>query len=484
MSAKYVDIGSGQRWATAHGVDSNYLALLKFMRRVTLAEFVDLVQSVDKQVPDGVEKNAFMQHYANVQQLPAKTINQVLLHPLSIYWVRSTRQILRSINRQVPLINFWYGHLSRDNSGVAVDPKTLLSGAMAHFSHVDLAAHILSEKEVELDVAIGLDGFLAIPSTGLSIKVLPPSEITRMISIQLQKTGGDNNFTLLIPLSKQSKISVDLTVQNNEVQPNDPLHSLKKITTPGRGIELDNCDPRFLNNWVTAEIYSRNLEVIPAPNDTLPEWTKLLHDAFDILDKSNLPLAQEIRSVIRTIIPVMSLNPTVQVSCSNRDYWGAVQCSLRSAMAFSDVLAHEYRHNILNAVMEVDPILDENAPSGNVFYSPWRTDKRPLIGLLHAIYSFTEVVSYYQIYLDTHTEISKEDVNQAQSEIAVNVYRLRVGAELFARHAKLTQFGEELFEGLQKRIDDLESYLPNIASEIKFSAQQATEKHRAAWENT
>lgn len=67
------------------------------------------------------------------------------------------------------------------------------------------------------------------------------------------------------------------------------------------------------------------------------------------------------------------------------------KCKSRTRLA--EAIVHEYGHSQLYWLSDMDGLVVPDG--GRRFYSPWREDPRPLIGLLHALYVFENVACFF-----------------------------------------------------------------------------------------
>lgn len=74
------------------------------------------------------------------------------------------------------------------------------------------------------------------------------------------------------------------------------------------------------------------------------------------------------------------------VSNTCRDAPSVLGCSDMVPLVQAGTLVHEFRHNLLYAIQEIDPLVDERRSES--YKSPWRSDRRPLAGLLHGAFVF------------------------------------------------------------------------------------------------
>jgi HEXXH motif-containing protein len=123
-------------------------------------------------------------------------------------------------------------------------------------------------------------------------------------------------------------------------------------------------------------------------------WTRPLAEAFALVE-AHLPLlAQEMRLLVATVVPVGDMGERHH-SCSFEEAVGAIYLTRHpSPLMLAEALVHEFQHNKLNALFRCDPLLeDAYAP---VHRSPVRPDPRPLHGVLMAVHAFQAVARLYE----------------------------------------------------------------------------------------
>jgi hypothetical protein len=447
-----IELGPGGGWAYPRGTDEIHQRLMRFISNLTLAEFTTVISLLEERLPNREDRSQLRQGMNLLQKLPAKVVRRVVTHPLWIYWVRSTGQIICAFNEETPVPNQWRGHLHPATASAA---QCLKSTAQL-FSQLLLASHVVAGREIEVTIPVTGKSYLTLPGTGLSYNLHPALK------------GKRGPITASVHKNSEQYLQLDLSIETHVFdrvyfslngQTVAPVHDsnqtfsnwLSVIKFLDREIEIDNRDECYLSNWVKSEIYREGTQLDPVADSNLPDWCKDVLSALEILGHCHPYLQAEILSLVRSLIPVRSNVPEHSVSCSNRDFFGAVQLSAHPGIALAEVLVHEYRHNILNAIIDADPILDESNPKQAVFFSPWRNDPRPLIGLIHGIYSFMEVVGFYIAYLDYYGSEALQ-TKLAEERIVTNTYRLVIAVEDFVRHAKLTPFGAQLVAGIQERV--------------------------------
>lgn len=451
-----IDLGTGTAWAIPRGTDEHFRRLIRFMGNLALAEFTDLLGAAEEHLTEAEDKEQLREAMDLLRRLPPATTRYILTHPVWIYWVRATRQITCSLKQGAGVAPHWRGHLRHDNSR-AIE---YLRDSLSYLSHLVLAGYMLAGQEIELAIKITDREYLSVPGTGLSYVLPAGFNTATMLLTAAVRERVDGKFSLMVGSGVMPPKQLSFIIQSGRVRPiysEDSIsrHWLSTVELAHGDFEIDNRDNRFLNNWVTHEVYPQGIEVTTAQDAEIPLWQQRLTEAFEIMEKCNPLIAEELIFILRSIVPVTSNHSEQSISCSNRDFWGAIQMSPHPGIALTEVLTHEYRHNILNAIMDADPVVDESSPREAIFYSPWRKDPRPLHGLIHGIYSFMEVVGFYQSYLERYGPRAPQ-ADLAEERFVSNAYRLKIAADEFGQHAKLTPFGHEFFEGIQRRVDKFE----------------------------
>jgi HEXXH motif-containing protein len=450
-----IELGPGNTWAYPRGNDEIHQRLMRFISNLTLAEFTTVIALLEERLTNKEDRSQLRQGMNSLQKLPAQVVRRVVTHPLWIYWVRSTGQIICAFDQKIPVAKQWRGHLHPDTASATecLKPTSQL------FPRLLLASHIVAGGEIEITIPVTGNSYLTLPETGLSYD-LRSALNGHHGPITASVNKNSENFQLDLSTEGHVFDRIYFSLHGQTVV---PVHDSQQTTSNwlsvikflDQKIELDNRDACYLSNWVKCEVYREGTQLDPVADSELPGWCKDVPSALEILGHCDPQLQAEILSLVRSLIPVRSNVPEHSVSCSNRDFFGAVQLSAHPGIALAEVLVHEYRHNILNAIIDVDSILDESNPKGAVFFSPWRKDRRPLLGLIHGIYSFMEVVGFYSAYLDYYGSKAPQR-ELAEERIVTNTYRLLVAVEDFVRHAKLTAFGAQLVEGIQARIGQFE----------------------------
>ena len=129
---------------------------------------------------------------------------------------------------------------------------------------------------------------------------------------------------------------------------------------------------------------------------------------------------------------------------SGSDHWtiGTIFTSLVEEPQLSDGLIHEYRHNFLNCILAMKDIFKPSAKQPKIYFSPWRPDPRPEIGVFHAIFVFASVTEYYfRICKNNIPEFDKEEM---RFRLILETTRTLIAINELNSFSELNEFGLNL----------------------------------------
>lgn len=167
------------------------------------------------------------------------------------------------------------------------------------------------------------------------------------------------------------------------------------------------------------------------------EWVAALRAAIALLERYMPALAGEVATVLHQVVPV-GYDEARHVSASYQEAIGTVYLSLHpNLMTMTEALIHEFSHNKLNLLFELDGVL-ENAFTP-LYPSPVRPDPRPLHGVLLAVHAFQPVAQLYAAMLAAG-DPGAEDPG-FRRRFAEIVAGNREGAAVLRAHARPTRVG-------------------------------------------
>lgn len=472
-----LDLGPGQEWAYPRGVDARLRALARYMGNLALAEFLELATAVQDHAPDRDGARRWKDAVDVLIRLVPTAVRMVLTHPVSIFWVRSTSQLLSATLRGGPVPPHTSGHLQVDDACTA----SHLTASLNLISELMLAAHMVAGEETEIRLAA--NKILCLSGALFSLN-LPEVACGKTLVASVRRASG--GFRLRLEGPRGFALEDCFVPSQGWIMPadaeTDPLgHWLPTVQTSECVLEIDNRNPRIVRNWVSAAAYSNLNPVLPVLDCQLSGWPGLLNRAFCTLRECCPLVESEFGILMRTIVPVQGNRLGHGISCSNREFWGAMQCSEHPGIAMAEVLAHEYRHNLLNALLEADPVLARLNPGECLCYSPWRPDPRPPLGVLHGIFAFTEVAAFNLAYIMRFGDRAPE-ASAAEQRVIFHARRLQMALVELAAAAEFTRFGAELVTGLKGRVDQIVSDASGLNPQRWEAARTESARHYAEWQ--
>lgn len=257
-----------------------------------------------------------------------------------------------------------------------------------------------------------------------------------------------------------------------------------EIPKVGRGtdyIELDRFDP-FFRHWAVEECFPGDRSADLAPVEALAAFSARMNAAMTLLHRARPEILAEVTYVMRSVVPLVSPDPDVNLSVSAPEFFGATMITYDATPMLAEALVHEYRHNLLNAVLETSPAFVDDHAGTRLFYSPWRDDPRPPAGLLHAVFTFIEVAETLLALVRSQI-LSEPNTIAAARRCLGHITRLQIAVDEFRRVSGLTAFGEQMVSGFGSSLEQLERArdgLANIAgTEIVTRVKQHAQRFRS-----
>lgn len=179
---------------------------------------------------------------------------------------------------------------------------------------------------------------------------------------------------------------------------------------------------------------------------SIADWTRTLADALELIGQAMPDLRREIDLYLHTLVPV-GWHEQQHLSASYQEVIGSVYMTLHpQRMTMVEAMIHEFQHNKLHALLELDPLLD-NAFSP-LYGSPVRPDPRPLQGILLAVHAFQPVARLYQLLRDAeHPGTDHPDFLHRYSQIVKGNHE---GAGVLLQHARPTPIGRGLLDEIHR----------------------------------
>jgi HEXXH motif-containing protein len=178
----------------------------------------------------------------------------------------------------------------------------------------------------------------------------------------------------------------------------------------------------------------------------LDEWLSTLRQALALIAEYLPALRAEIDLFVQQLVPV-GYDDHKHLSASYQESIGTIYLTLHpNLMTMTEAVIHEFSHNKINALFELDELLD-NA-YWPLYASPVRPDPRPLHGVILAVHAFQPVARLYEKMIAAgHPWSTKPDFLRRFEQVKkVN----RDGAAVVLANAKPTPIGTGLFDEMRR----------------------------------
>lgn len=241
---------------------------------------------------------------------------------------------------------------------------------------------------------------------------------------------------------------------------------LRQVRTGSLDILIDDLDPFRMRE-------SGSL----APRLTVAQagdLTECLRNGWRILESHHPAVAAEIATIVTAIVPYLTPQEG-QVSASAAENFGAIALSSSDDPSLcAAILAHEIQHLKLSAVLD---LVSLTLPDDDQrFYAPWRTDPRPVSGLLQGAYAFLGVSAFWR-------RQRQFEGGRARLRADTEFARWRAAAAMVASTLcstnLLTAAGRAFVERMKLTLAPWQG--EPVLPEARIAARRAAEAHEAQW---
>jgi HEXXH motif-containing protein len=350
-----------------------------------------------------------------------------------------------------PLVGGW----------AAIATRALLAGraGSADFRHLGAVAMVAC-------AAAGVDGSSPVPvHDGLA--VLPGLGAAEVGDVEAAEAVAEGGRLVVHGVRRAGATTVRIPVDPTTAAAGwQPVRRLRAASA-GQVIdlELDDLHP-----------YRHGHHVPPAtrlPDGEVERWRTRFAAAWQLLTERRPERAAELRVGLRTLVPLVQLDPRSARSATIRHAFGVFGLTLPPSPAdFAVTLVHEFQHSKLSAVLDLVPLTD---PAGTGrYFAPWRTDPRPLAGLLQGVYAFAGVADIWRGLRGADRVGPVADIRFAEARLQVDR-----GLTSIERSGALTPAGERLAAGLRAATDDM--LAEPVPAAVARTAADTLDRLRAAW---
>jgi HEXXH motif-containing protein len=432
-SSVLLDTTSIQTLVSPTGKDHQLIrALYLNQYHMTMMSLFRLYEQLLAETPELAKRTDFGRAIETLSTFPTALQRQVIEYPSLSFWVDVAWDM---VNRRSHILF----------------PEMHISFHLQDFWRFVLAAALKDgHQHLSCTLRTNSRGLVALPATSTYLEPHVREPYTRfkirVSGLQLQ-IWGENN--LPVPFT---------------------THTLPLI---GPGIELNAIDDDVRLPGRTQADYE---ELIP---ETTQRWQQSLTQGWDWIVRASPLLAEEIALGLKIIAPVCSPSADTHLSASYHEAPGLITMSWTADQAvLAEALVHEYHHQKLHALMGLDPLLVGPADIP-IYYSPWRTDPRPLRGLLHAAFTFQEILEWYHHLLLAGVLTRTESLLQRLYKCSQQV---TLALETLSQYAQFSVLGHALLESLKTNLARQQASMPALSEEGKHHVEALLSAHRQEWE--
>lgn len=219
-------------------------------------------------------------------------------------------------------------------------------------------------------------------------------QISNFVNNPMPLWENDLNSLLVLEKSQQPNlVETDYSIENCVLGQGKTHVILFDI--PGSKIKIET-PTDVLNNFYE----SHGLEPLNTTQIYELQADKKVSDALNIL--ALVPsIANFLSCIVKTVQIIRPDNEETDISYSHPEVPFSIfvsvceTTSLRSTLRVAESILHEAMHLKLTLVENILPLV--NPFTGNVFFSPWRDEKRPARGVLHGLFVFKAILDYFTL---------------------------------------------------------------------------------------
>lgn len=173
-------------------------------------------------------------------------------------------------------------------------------------------------------------------------------------------------------------------------------------------------------------------------------FTEALSQGLSLIGSADRELGTRVESVVKWYIPIRSPDPATHCSFTSPCLSGVLFLSpSQDALRLAEAIVHELGHTELNMLMDTQPVL-EGAAEAEFYYSPWRPDPRPLVGLFHGLFVFSEVANFLERLCEAREELR----GRLDERLCTIAHRLHMGLAQVPRD-RVTPLGRAILLSIE-----------------------------------
>jgi HEXXH motif-containing protein len=353
-----------------------------------------------------------------------------------------------------PSVGAWALHVIRSSATPAASNAPTDTASVAGAAQPGVRPSGLATIAAAAAVRAGLDAKIEVPVLGAGV-LLP--------SLGAAEAVGS---TAVVAAKEAEVRSGDLRVRARADE--HGWRELRRATAGPFSVVIDDLDPFRMPTPDGGPTERLSPSQVTELRDTLQAAASVLASAS----------AAEIAALVRVIVPYRPpVSGNFSISVSSPQVFGTVAMSRQpDKYTCAETLVHETQHLKLSALLDLVTLTWPD--NGRVYYAPWRSDPRPVSGLLQGTYAFLGISGFWREQRQTAPEHGVRQ--RAHEEFA----RWRDGAATAAgtllRSGQLTSAGETFVETMAEVLDEWRREpVPGDALDV---ARRKSDWHQARWQ--
>jgi HEXXH motif-containing protein len=239
----------------------------------------------------------------------------------------------------------------------------------------------------------------------------------------------------------------------------EPRHMASVVSHPTSAalrFQIDDGDP-MIRRQLEDSVLSDRRQVehwrlrLERETDGRPAYLEDLERAAALLTALWPEAASEIADLVLLVVPLKRREDAGTFSSSfTADLMRCALFTTVEELPFiaAEMLVHESGHVKLEGLLRLAPAAVGN--TGHRYWSAWKRMNRPLVGILHALYSYVRVAAYYQRALASSLELGVPP-GQLTRRLAAMRDELRAGVAILENEPSFTPFGRALYDELARQ---------------------------------
>lgn len=205
-----------------------------------------------------------------------------------------------------------------------------------------------------------------------------------------------------------------------------------------------------------------------------------LSEALKIVALADKSIYDKLSAGIDYVIPMgnhSGINhPSFSSALLKRTIFLSLDLLNANVFEVAENMIHEFAHCELHIIQDTIK-LTKGQNKNRLYYSPWRTDPRPLLGLFHGIYVFHQVALFYWNCLQTSNQLI-DDATFIKSRLVIITHQLGIALNQISQN-ELTTFAAMILEKISVDISDIFSSFHTIDAVVP----SLVIIHQETWQN-